>query len=119
MPSSLSFVGSLTKNTSRAIDATLSFVGSLTKQTSRALAATLNFVGAFVGNKLGAGTEYFHSMNASLNFVGTLSPYLFSVTSIAIGFIKVAARPVMWVLTKVSGSERSAEAKKSEWILPN
>ena len=117
MSSSLSFVGSMSKSTSRAFTSALNFVGSMSKSTSRAFTSALSFVGSLA--KSGVGIEYFHSMTSALSFVGTLSPQLFSFSGLAIGFFKLSSRPIMWILTKASGVERSDPAKKSEWVLPN
>jgi hypothetical protein len=119
MAGALSFAGSLTKRTDKVTAASLSFVGSLNKRTSRALAAAVEFVGALSGNIVASGTQYFHSMTATLSFAGALNSQLLQFTAIAIGFFRVAARPVMWVLTKVSGVERDTPVKKSEWVLSN
>ncbi len=66
LTAALTFTGSITKNTARALPASLTFAGTITKTTSRALTAALTFAGSLIKSML-------VPLAAALTFAGTFT----------------------------------------------
>lgn len=88
----VSFVGSTTLRTNKALTGVLSFTGTLNKRLSRSLTGGLNFTGNLVKSRL-------VSFTAGLSFSGTFSKRTGKALSGSLSFTGALARAVRKVLT--------------------